>query len=86
MLHANQVWGHLVTSSKCYRLKMGRKWTVLNQYTLVNTDFDGKCFVVFEHTINRFSFGYVCLPQSEYYFSFSSFFLRFFFSSVAIYF
>ena len=28
-------------------------------------------FVIFEHTINQFSFGYVRLPQPEYYFSFS---------------
>ena len=55
------------------------------------TDFDGKWFVIFERTINRLSFGYVCLPQTEYYFSsFFSFFLLFFsfffFSSPTIYF
>ena len=35
--------------------------------------------MIFEHTINRFSFGYVCLPQPEYYFSLFFFFLTFFF-------
>ena len=40
----------------------------------------------FRHTSNRLSFGYVRLPQPEYYFSsFSSYFF-FFFSSPAIYF
>ena len=31
--------------------------------------------MVFEHTINRLSFGYVCFPQLEYYFSCFVFFL-----------
>ena len=41
---------------------------------------DEKWFVIFEHTINHLSFGYVCLPQPEHYFScFTYFFLLFFF-------
>ena len=53
---------------------MGRKRTILNRCILVNTDFDGKWFVLFEHTINRLSFGYVRLPQLEYYFFLFSYF------------
>ena len=54
---------------------MGRKWTILNRYISVNTDFDEKRYVLFEHTINRLSFGYVCLPQPKYFFfSFVTFF------------
>ena len=70
---------------------MGRKWTILNRYISVITDIDEKWFVIFEHTINCFSFGYVRLPQLEYYFSsffflFSYFFFLFYYSSPAIYF
>ena len=80
MVHANRVWENPVTWPKCYRPKMGRKWRILNRYISVNTDFDGKWFVIFEHTTSRLSFGYVRLPQPEYYFcSFLSFFLLFFF-------
>ena len=43
----------------CDRGFIGRKWMILNQYILVNTDFDGKWFVIFEHTINCLSFSYV---------------------------
>ena len=39
----------------------------------VITDIDENGFVTFEHTINCLFFGYVRLPQLEYYFS--SFFL-----------
>ena len=57
----------------------------LNQYISIITAIVEKCFVVFEHTINRLSFGYVPLPQLEYYFScFASFFLLFSFSYYAI--
>ena len=50
-----------------------------NQYIMVITGIDKKRFVVFERTINRLSFGCVCLPQLENYFScFASFFLLFF--------
>ena len=56
----------------------------------VNTDFDGKRFVIFEHAINRICFGNVCLPQPEYYFSFFfllvTFFFQFFVSSPVVYF
>ena len=38
--------------------------------SMIITDFDGKGFVVFEHIVNRLSFGYVRLPQLEYYLSF----------------
>ena len=61
----------------------------LNRYISVITDIEENWFVVFEHTINRLSFGYVCLSQLEYYFPvlhpFSSyFFFFFFFPSVTI--
>ena len=36
------VWRRPVTRPNCYRQKMGRKWTILNRYISVNTDFDGK--------------------------------------------
>ena len=61
----------------------------LNSYISVIADIDEKWFVIFEHTMNHLSFGYVHLPQLKYYFScFASFFLFFFycFSSAAIYF
>ena len=46
---------------------------------MVNTDINGKRFVIIELIIDRLSFGYVCLPQLEYHFSsFFSFFLSFF--------
>ena len=52
---------------------------VLNRYISVNINIDGKWFGIFEHTINHLSFGYVRLPQPEYYFSrfflFSYFFI-----------
>ena len=69
----------------------GQKLTNLNQYILIITNINKKLFVIFEHTINHLSFGYVRLSQFEYYFScFVSFFLLFIylfiFSSHAIYF
>ena len=42
---------------------MGKKLTSLNRYILVLTDIDEKWFVVFEHTVNRLSCGYVRLPN-----------------------
>ena len=77
MIYANRVWKCPVTWPKCFRPKMGRKWTILSRYASVNTDIDGKWVVNFEHTINQF-FGYVRLPQPKYYFSsllFFSFFI-----------
>ena len=72
--------------TKILQAKVGRKWTILNQYISVITDIDEKWFVIFEHTINCLSFDYVHLPQLDYYFSsFVSFFLLFFYSSPAIY-
>ena len=67
---------------------MGKNLKNLNRYILVITDIDEKWFAVFEHTMNRLSFGYVWLPQLENYFScFVSFLSFFFFSfSHAIYF
>ena len=59
------------------QLKNGQKVTILNRYISVITGIDEKWFVIFEHTINCLSFGYVHLPQLEYYFS--SFFSYFFF-------
>ena len=44
---------------------MGQKLASLNQNISVITDIDEKWFVIFEHTINYFSFGYVRLPQLE---------------------
>ena len=61
---------------------MGNKLTNLNRYISVIADIDKKWFVIFGRTINHLSFGYVRLPQHEYYFScFVSFFLLFFFLS-----
>ena len=61
---------------------MGKELTILKQYISVNIDFDGKLFVIFEHTINCLSFGYAHLPQLEY----RIIFLLFAYSSTAIYF
>ena len=61
---------------------MGKKLPSLNRYIFVITDIDEKWFVIFEHTINHLSFGYVRLSQPEYYLSCSIFFLPFFFLPV----
>ena len=80
MLYANRVWGRPVTWPKFYAPKMGKKVTSLNRYISVITDIDEKWCAVFEHAINRLSFGYVRLPQLENHFScFRSFLLLFFF-------
>ena len=52
--------GHVI---KILRAENGQKLTNLNRYISVITYLDEKWFVVFEHTINHLSFGYVCLPQ-----------------------
>ena len=58
---------------------MGKMLTNLNRYISIVTDIDEKSFVVFEHTINHLSFGYVRFSQLEYYFScFASFCLLIF--------
>ena len=54
---------------------MGKKLTDLNQYVSIITNTDQKWFVMFEHTLNYLSFGYVRSPQLECYFS--SFFFFF---------
>ena len=64
--------------NKILRPKMGKKLTGLNQYISVITDIDEKLFVHFEHTISQLSFGYVRLPQLEYFFLVLFFFLTFF--------
>ena len=57
----------------------GQKVDKFEPMILCNNDIDGKWFVIFEHTINHLSFGYVRLPQLKCYFSyFASFFLLFF--------
>ena len=66
--------------TKILQAKMGQKWAILKRYISVITNIDDKWFVIFEHTINHLSLGYVCLPQFEY-----CFFL-FSYSCPAIYF
>ena len=63
MLYANWVWGRPVTWPKFYKPKMDKKLTNLNRYISVITNIDKQWFAVFEHTINRLSFGCVRLPQ-----------------------
>ena len=46
----------------------GQKGAILKRYISVITNIDKKWFMIFEHPINHLSFGYVCLPQLEYYF------------------
>ena len=70
MLYANRVWGLPVTRPKFYRPKMDNKLMNLNRYISVITNIDEKWFVIFEHTINHLSNGYVHLPQFECHFSF----------------
>ena len=53
----------------------GRFWTDISRWLPFLME-NNLSFVLFEHTINRLSFIYVCLPQPEYYFF--SFFLLFF--------
>ena len=75
MLYPNRVLERPVTWPKFYRPKMDKTLTIL-----IITDIDEKWFLIFEHNINRLSFGYVRLLQLEYYFSFSFlFFTSFFF-------
>ena len=50
----------------------------LNRYISIVTDIDEKWFVVFYHTINHLSFGYVRLPQFKYFFFVLHLFLLFF--------
>ena len=68
----------------------GKKPTNLNRYISVITDIEEKWLVIFEHTINHLSFGYVRLQQLEYCFScFASLVFSFFsfaFPSATIYF
>ena len=72
--------------TKILQVKMGKKLSNLNRYVSVISDIDEKWFVVFEHSINHPFYGYVRLPQLEYYFScFAYFFLFFYFSSGAMY-
>ena len=70
--------GRQVTWPKFYRPKIGKKLTSLNRYILIISDIDEKWFVVFEHSINHLSFGYVHLPQLKNYFSCFAFFFVFF--------
>ena len=71
--------GQNFTGRKFYKILQGKKLN-LNRYISVITNIDVTWFVIFEHTMNRLSFGYVRLPQLEYYFSsFASFFLLFLF-------
>ena len=76
--------------NKILQAENGQKVDKFEPNISVNTDIDEKYFVVFLHTINHLSFGYVRLPQLEYYFScFVLFFLlssQLSFSSAAIYF
>ena len=60
--------------------KWAKSWRIWIDISCVFvTNVDVKWFVILEHTINHFSFGYVRLPQLKYYFScFASFFLFFF--------
>ena len=75
MLYANKVWVRPVMRPNVYRRKMGKSFTNLNRYISVITNVDEKLFVIFEHTINHLSLGYVHLSQLEHYFSrFVSFF------------
>ena len=65
--------------TKILQAENGQKVDGLNRYISVITGIDEKWFVVFEHTINHLSFGYVRLPQFENYFScFASLFLLLF--------
>ena len=66
--------------NKILQAKNRKKVDKFEPIYLEITDIDGEWFVVFEHTINHLSFGYVRFSQLEYYFSgFASFFLLFFF-------
>ena len=64
--------------TKILQAKSGRKLSILNRYISVITDIDEKRFVISEHTINCLSYGYVRLPQPEYYFCSFFFLLSFF--------
>ena len=54
---------------------MGKNLTNLNRYISVIADIDENWFLIFEHTINHLLFGYVRLPQREYFFFFTSYVL-----------
>ena len=75
--------------TKILQTENGQKVDEFEPIYLGNSDIDQKRFAVFEHTINRFSFGYIYLPYLKTIFLvlhlFFTFF-RFFLSSVAIYF
>ena len=65
--------GHV---TKIFHAENGQK---VDKVEPIYFDIDEKWFAVFEHTINRLSFGYVFLPQLENYFSCFRFFLLLFF-------
>ena len=69
--------GHV---TKILQAKNGQIMEILNRYISVITDIDETWFVIFEYTINYLSFGYVRLPQHEYYFSCFFCFILLFFS------
>ena len=64
---------HNVTAYECFlHTKFGddrlknlnrQKFANLNLFSSVTTGIDEKWFVIFENTINHFSFRYVCLPN-----------------------
>ena len=73
------IWGSRSRDQNFASPKVGKKLKNLNQYISAVINIDEKRFMIFEHTINHLSFGYVRLSQLEYYFScFASFFLLFF--------
>ena len=79
MVYVNRVLGAPGLMNEMLQTENGQKVDILNRYISIITDFDGKGFVIFEHTINHLSFGYVGSPQLEYFFFFflfSFFFLR----------
>ena len=61
------------------RPRIGKKWKKLNRYISISAATYEKWFVIFEHTINHLSFGYVHLFQLKHYF------FKLFFCSHAIY-
>ena len=52
--------------TKILQVKNGQKVDDFEPINPVKNNFEQKRIVIFEHTINHISFGYVCLPRPEY--------------------
>ena len=70
----HQVWRRLVTWSRFQKLKISKKWTILNRYISETTYIHEKKVCVFEHTVLLTTYFMIIFI----YFALDKFFLFFF--------